>query len=218
MKKRIIIFTSIVLAVVIIAVGFKVLVPKNLGVECDAHTAIKYSVKSNKTRFKTDNISLDFYYGHTDSLGGFTNDENFEFIGFALYFYDGDYYDKIKYYSYLDNKNKEPVYEDYRNINGLHLVKELSYDEFNSGDYIATRKLLFGYDLHHQEALTVPKEVFKREEGSFIFMITAVYYVKKDCGYDSGYSLINYGEVTVDYEYINENTIRLSKPTSRTPH
>ena len=213
MKKSLIIFTSIVLAVVIIAVGFKVLVPKNLGVEWGAHADIKYKVKSNKNNFKVDNVKLDFHYGHLDRLGGYSAGSNPEFIGFALYFFDEEYLDKIKFYSYSDDKNKEPVHEDYRNIDGLSLVKELSYDEFNSGDYLLTRKFL-GYNLHHQEALTVPKEVFEREEGSFVFMITLVYYVEKDSGYDSGYSLIQHGAVYVDYEYINENTIRLSKPLS----
>jgi len=213
MKKSIIIFTSIVLAVVIIVVGFKVLVPKNLGAEWGNHMAIKYKVKSNKNNFKVDNVTLDFYYGHLDAFRGYNTKSNPEFIGFALYFFDEEYLDKIKFYSYLDDKNKEPVYEDYRNIDGLNLVKELSYDEFNSGDYLLTRKFL-GYNLYHQEALTVPKEVFERKEGSFVFMITLVYYVEKDSDYDSGYSLTHDGAVYVDYEYINENTIRLSKPLS----
>ena len=213
MKKSIIIVTSIVLVAII---GIKLFVPINLGFECDAHLSIKYKVKSNKTNFKVDNVTLDFYYGHLDEFRGYNTRSNPKFVGFALYFLDAEYLDKIKFYSYSDDKNKEPVYKDYRNIDGLNLVKELSYDEFNSGDYLSTRKFL-GYNLHHQEALTVPKEVFEREEGAFVFMITVIYYVEKDSGYDSGYSLSYYGAVSVDYEYINENTIRLSKPLSRNP-
>lgn len=62
----------------------------------------------------------------------------------------------------------------------------------------------------HHESLTVPKEVLSPSEGYFCLVVRTVYYLQKDesyCLYDGGY-------VIARYDYLEEDTVRLSKPKS----
>lgn len=212
-EKIIIASASIILTIFIVIIGIDVFVPKNIGVELDNNLDILYSVKSTKTKFEVDKVNLDFQYGHSDKLGGnISENEDFEFIGFALYFCDAKYYNKNAFTVY--NITEEYIFEDYRNLEGFYLVKELSNDEFNSDDYWAKRTLFSADEFHHRETMTVPKEVFERKKGSVVFMVKMVYYMKEYNGYVLDYR----GAVHFNYDFINENTVRISKPSSTLPN
>ena len=207
MKKGIIIFASIILAFIIMVAGFLIFVPEKLGVETHSNLPILYEVKSDKTEFIAENVTLDFYYGARHEIGG----DNFQhkFVGFALFFFEGEYLDDLKFLNY----DTEYVYKDYRKIDGLHLIKELTYDEFNKSEYRVTQKFLWIYDIPYRETLTIPKAVFERDKGSVIFMVIPIYYNEEK----NGYHFYDYGAVLVDYEYIGEDEIRITKPSSGSP-
>jgi hypothetical protein len=64
-----------------------------LGIEQHPDGKIRYNVKSKKNKFKLSEVALDFYYGLSHKAGGWENEdeENYEFVCFALYFYNGKY-------------------------------------------------------------------------------------------------------------------------------
>lgn len=171
---------------------------------------IWYSVNSGKTKFKLNDVTLDFYYGRLngsrfggDAFYSYEDNENYEFICFALYFYNSN-----------SNELKEPtqIYNDYKNIDGVKFIKELTYDEFNSEEYVVTKKTFISpIKYSHKESITVPAEIFEKEEGTFVFNIIEIYYSEKDNGYCMDYRYGGNG-ILVDYEYVDDDTIRLIRP------
>jgi len=66
--------------------------------------------------------------------------------------------------------------------------------------------------------MTVPRDVFERESGSFVFKVTGVFSLKSgEKNGEEGYIIVNSNCVHVDYEYIDEQTVLLSKPNSSIP-
>jgi len=177
----------------------------DLGLERTTNLGIRYSVKSNITKFNVDNVTLDFYYGndggHIGKIGDYT-----EFVCFALYFCDGQYSDEIS------ASGIGIYFDDYRNIENHYYIKEISYDEFYSGEYLVTYPFMWTPKFNHREAITVPTEAFARESGRFAFQIVAVNRYTGNSGNDSGYYAYGLSYVSVVYTYIDEQTVLLSKP------
>ena len=168
---------------------------------------VRYSVHSNKTKFNIDNVTLDFYFGgHANgNLNPFYfTDIDAQFVCFALHFFDSQHYKGALY-------NLGIICDDYRSIHDYYLIKTLTYDEFNSDEYgckLLNGKLVF----NHHELLTVPKEVFEMKSGSFYFQITEIWFSQVANQYGT---VIN-NSIFINYDYIDEQTIRLSKPVSLT--
>ncbi|MDR3318952.1 MAG: hypothetical protein LBS99_05885 [Clostridiales bacterium] len=166
--------------------------------------AIMVAVKSEKTEFDIDDVTLDFYYGGSDigKYGG----EAYERIGFAVYFFNGKYLKTIK--------NLEPVIEDYRAIPGFYFVKEISPEEYASGDYDVEIKGFSDVKFNHNETLTVPKETLELSKGYLCLTVMEIYYLPGG----EVYCVHHTGHVGVRYEKINDRTVRLSKPGTITSY
>ena len=181
-----------------------------IGYGNDYKLPIWYSANSGKTKFKLNEVTLDFYYGRINGsqFGGgefwsYDDKENYEFICFALYLYNSK-----------SEELKEPtqIYNDYKNINGVKFIKELIYDEFNSEEYVVTKKTFVSPNKYsHNESITIPAEIFEKEEGTFVFNIIEIYYSEKDNGYCTNSPYETNG-ILVDYEYVDDDTIRLIRP------
>lgn len=175
----------------------------DLGMESGSHgdstSPIRYKVNSQKSKFDVNNVTLDFYYG---CYGHFGHDGNTEPICHVLYFCDGLYSGE------LNQAGIGIYFDDYHNIDNRYFIKEISCDEFNSDEYSVTYHFMWVPKIKHHEAITVPAEVFARESGKFVFQIAAVNKLK---GKD-GYYVYGYPFVYVDYMFIDEQTILLSKP------
>jgi hypothetical protein len=185
---------------------------------------VRYSIKSKGTKFNIDNVTLDLYYGHnyTNPTSTFQyNYEKHELVSFALYFCDGQYYQSNYEFELPFFYTTPRVYSDYTDVEGHYLVKELSLDEFSSGEYYVKFNPIFGYKFNHRETITVPRGVFERESGSFVFKVAGVFSLKDDGGEDygdGGYIVLNSNCIYVRYDYVDEQTILLSKPSGAIPY
>ena len=112
----------------------------------DALNSPRYRIKSGGTKFDIDNVTLDFYYGGSGADGGsnifFETDSHAQFVCFALYFLDGQYYSadfRLGPWRIVEN--------DYQDIEGYHIIKTLTRDEFNSEEYYVLVRTLGGPNL-----------------------------------------------------------------------
>ena len=183
---------------------------QKLGMEMFANLSIRYSVTSNGTSFDVDDVTLDFYYGlGSTSYYGlnpfYRTDPASYFCHFALTFYDGQYY----------SENSPKVENDYHDLEGYYFIRTLSHDVFTSDDYFCwyewsfkslSKQIVF----NHHEMLTVPREVFERGCGSFVFQLSEIWFSPKaNC-----YGIVRENYISINYEYIDEQSISLSKPNS----
>jgi len=176
---------------------------------CPPHPSIFLQVDLNNSKsFNVDSVALKFRYGPYHGEAGHVSIrdypsyydaliDNFVLVCYALYFCDEQYYDRY-------NDFVGP-YDDYYNINNQHFVKELSFKEFSSEKYAV--KISFGNNRYkHKENLTVPKEVFERERGTFVLYIAEVSYSLSS---DSYYvNALAYEEI--NYEYTGQQTVLLT--------
>jgi len=179
----------------------------------DATNSPRYRIKSGGTKFDVDNIALDFHYGGCGADGDINifhdTDSNAYFVCFALYFLDGQYFSS----DFRLGPWRVVGKNDYQDIESHHLIKTISYDKFNSEEYYVLARNLGNHTFNHQETITVPREVFERESGSFIFQVAEVWFLPNtDC---YGIAVRNF--IHVNYDYIDEQTIRLSRPANSTP-
>ena len=205
--------TLVVVTLLFVASTLTGCMAKNLGVEMVAprNALVRYSVKSHQTKFNVNDVTLSFSYGSPNNM--FAGDSRL--ACFAAYFCDGQYYlaGESTYYHSLDVE-KLYKYDDYHDIIGHYLVKEIPADEFGSDKYYCKPEGLFGKGFNHSETLTVPSGVFERESGSFVFKVVGIVFTEKY----NAYCLINLNLVSVAYEYIDEQTILLSYNNSIWPH
>jgi hypothetical protein len=195
--KRITVFLSAALAGVLLFSGCLSGINQQTG---DEHwEQLFYKIKSSRTEFAADNVSLDFYYGTTYRYPYWYRDPSgeFQFHCFALYFYDGQYYN-----------NRNLWIDDYHNVDKYHFIKEISGDEFTSVKYNVKRNSLFGNNFSHHEKLIIPQTVFERERGAVVFNIAYVMYSQTSQSYHVQL-LSTY--IALGYSYMNDQTIRLSE-------
>lgn len=96
-------------------------------------------------------------------------------------------------------------------IDNYYFVKEINKEQFVTNVYTVTVQKNSGKTFNYKETLTVPEEVLNPSNGYFCLKIMEIYYSQKDNGYCVNYS----GYSAVKYEYIDDQTVRLSKPQSK---
>ena len=126
-------------------------------------------VKSDTRTFDINDVSLDFYFGHTlnEVLEDDFNNDEFKFISIATYFYT-ECHTTEKCIFKFDN---------YRNIDGFHLIKEYSLEEFFVEDKkisVSKNKInLFKEEIifNYYETLTIPSylfDIYEEQEDEMI--------------------------------------------------
>ena len=102
--------------------GFDFKIPVDNG-----QSSFLVGVKSDKRVFDNNDVTMDFYFGYKqnhkcppDECADETNGKNYKFICDATYLYVID--------DYVNNKIVK--FNDYKNIDGFHLIKEYSKEEF----------------------------------------------------------------------------------------
>ena len=165
------------------------------------------AVKSGHSIFDINNVTLDFYYGHAKYNQHSEGPSYGEFPRVGLYFW---------------NKQSPPLlimHQDYCNIDKGYFAKEIALREWTSDKYAytvieASPSLPVALDpsiriqLNHYDPLTIPAEVFVEESGTLVFCVV---YIDQEGG---GYNISGSGNIFIDYEYINEQTVRLSRSSS----
>ena len=144
-------------------IGFESKIPGNEG-DCPFLTG----VKSDKRVFDKNDVTMDFYFGYEknyecqpDEWTDEWNGKDYKYICNATYFYVNG--DVVK--NYIRN------FDDYKNIEGFHLIKEYSREEFLTEDKKATyyrNKYLFLFpgkvEFNYYETLTIPSYLFDSYE------------------------------------------------------
>lgn len=172
---------------------------KGFGYKVPYGTQLVLGARSEKTEFDVDDVTLDFYYGWYDYYGStYTIPDNtpkYEFKCIALYL--SNTHDSI----WSEDK------EDYRNVENNYLVKEITPKEFASESYNISQKKSSGRDFRQSIKLTVSEELFElKPVGNFCFCIKLIVH-------EISQNLYSYGDdayLDIRYEYISENTVRLT--------
>ena len=167
---------------------------------------IMTGVKSAEKDFSIDDITLDFYYGSVGGLNDRYHDyQNIKPIGIGVYF--------------ANAKDLEPIYnddnfqvEDYTDIYGLNFVEFIEMDKYNSDEY-NVKLSAFKTRFNHKETLTVPTNVIKQDAvykwSEMYFCLVLIRIVHLANGV---YSRDYLNCLSIQYEFIDENTVHLSNP------
>ena len=150
-------------------------------------------IKSNKTEFDVNDVTLNFYYG------------------FRVHRPSDDKFYSIFIFNIKESINMSSLilYKDYRDFEGYFFMKEITTENFKEEYLFTSDSILFipRRKINHHEKMTVPKEVFDGKKGTFVFEITDFTYYEEE----KGYRYQCRSRCFVDYEYIDENTVRLSR-------
>jgi len=207
--------------------------PSGLGFEAGFEArqyigGVQLAYKSAYSMFDLNSVALDFYYGIGRADVRWADYSDYEDVCVALYFYDGRYYDTSESCKLVGN---------YKEIDGYFFIKELSFSEITSGGYVYTISpnvyhypaKSVGNDLieveystahatgfvefNHSETIVVPAKVFEREKGAFVFQISIVQFSKST----NNYRLVDRRPIVIGYEYVDDQTIQLSKSETTLP-
>ena len=162
-----------------------------------------YSIRSNETEFDLDNVTLDFSFGKGTSsdVGGFIGEgspDEAEIKCIAVYFCNGAYLDKMVGFG-------DARFDDYKSIDGLYFVREISIDDYNENYDVDTGFLRRRYE--HSETLTVPRGVFEKRTGYACIVVAEIALERSSGLYCVAYS----GIEGIAYE-VNGERVTLSEP------
>lgn len=155
---------------------------------------IMCAARSEKTVFDVNDVTLDFYFGWFEPLPvGYIDPDSYGIIRAALYF--------------SNNFMWAGIVEDYRNIENKYFIREILFGEFVSETFAVSMTKKSGKNFSHKESLTIPKELFGEKIGLVYFGIVELSFSESSNTYYGGVR----GYVQIWYEYIDDNTVRLSK-------
>ena len=179
--------------------GFK---GKWIGTLPDVH----FGIKSDKTEFDINNVTLDFSYGDgsVGEVGGYIGNyvegadeiEDCPIVCVAVYFYNSRYGDTLG----------EARFEDYKNIEGLYFVKEISLDDYNENYDVENN--IFGSKYEHTETLTIPQETFELTTGFVCIGVYAIAYIPSQ----NLYRIADGADKGLKYEILDDGKVKISEP------
>ncbi len=166
---------------------------------------VYFGVKSDKTDFDIDAVTLDFSYGSDRSyavgsyVGGANGNEEHPIVCIAVYFFNAKYQDSIIIFG-------EARFEDYKKIEGLHFVKEISIDDYNENYDVETN--FFNCKYEHTETLTIPEEVMELTTGYACLGVFEIAYIPSK----NLYHIVGGGYQALKYEKLDGDMVRISEP------
>lgn len=179
--------------------GFK---GKWIGTLPDVH----FGIQSDKTEFDISNVTLDFSYGdgRIGEVGGYIGNyvegadeiEDCPIVCVAVYFYNSRYGDTLG----------EARFEDYKNIEGLYFVKEISLDDYNENYDVENN--FFGSKYEHTETLTIPQETFELTTGFVCIGVYAIAYIPSQ----NLYRIADGADKGLKYEILDDGKVKISEP------
>lgn len=166
---------------------------------------VHFGIKSDKTEFDIDNVTLDFSYGNGSvsdvvSYIGVYNEEtgyteDCPTVSMAVYFYNAKYL-----------YTGEAHFEDYKNIEGLYFVKEISLDDYNENYDVENN--IFGSKYEHTETLTIPQETFELTKGFVCIGVYAIAYIPSE----NSYCFAGGSNKGLKYEALDNGKVKISEP------
>ncbi|MCH5163764.1 MAG: hypothetical protein J1F36_01975 [Clostridiales bacterium] len=211
MKQKKIVIVALVLAViaVISGCGNGSRLNYGFGTTDEVPHRIDIGVKSKKTDFSIDNITLDFYYGSEKKLDNvILGYQDIKPVGVGVYFAN------VKDFNAVCVGTNFQV-KDYADIDGLYFVKFIGLDEYNSGKYNVKYSWL-RTRFNHKETLTVPSSVIlpieayedKEQKTQFCLAVIEIVYLENKGVYSGNYA----SSLDIKYDYIDEANVHLSYP------
>lgn len=160
------------------------------------HSSIMCAARSDKTEFDVNDVTLDFYFGWCQQPPGKpAYPDIYSAIVYAIYFGNNKSF----------NRSIQNI-EDYKDILDHCFVKEISIEQFDSDEFAISMKKNTGKVFKQSEKYTIPKELFDQSTGYVYFWIRNIW-LKEDNQF-----LTQDGEcVSIKYDFINDNIVRLSK-------
>ena len=169
--------------------------------------AIMMGVKSNKNIFKVDDVNVELYYAL------YRNDEEGDTrkVGYRQVPYDnivfGIYISNLKDSYEVVNLNNIQDCADYKQLSKEIFIKDITEEEAFDAEYSYGYSHVFDRMLYkHHETINIPKEFFEKEEG--LVLIRLVSFITPNERSDK-YLTMNYAYIILNYEYIDENTVKL---------
>ena len=99
------------------------------------------------------------------------------------------------------------VFEDYKNIEGHHFLKDISNEEVLSGAYGWTMSFWTGIQYQHNETVTIPSEIFTEGKGDFVIKISDVYSDEED---PSLFFLHRTSHIKFHYDIIENDRVKIT--------
>ncbi len=169
--------------------------------------AIMMGVKSNTNTFKVDDVNVELYYAL------YRNDKEGDA---RKHRYRQEPTDEILFGMYISNINNSyevvslsNIYdcEDYTKLSKEIFMQEITEEEAFDAEYSYGYSHVFDRMLYkHHETINIPKEFFEKEEG--LVLIRLVSFITPNERSDK-YLTMNYAYIILNYEYIDENTVKL---------
>lgn len=163
---------------------------------------IAIRIRSDKTEFDIDDVTLDFSFGSTRGLSSWyeTDGEKCPVVCLAVYFYNAQY---------IDSVYESAGYADYKEIEDLYFVKDITPEEYEQNYDVEYRWVgLPKFD--HTETLTLPEETFELTTGYVCFGAFPIAYVPSENSYIVIGSWGHYE--AVKYEKFPNGRIRITEP------
>lgn len=167
---------------------------------------VYFGVKSDTTEFDVDKVALEFSYGNgsVSEVGGYVGNyvegaestEDCPIVCVCVYFYNSKYGDALG----------EARFADYKEIEGLHFVKEISLDDYNENYGVENR--FFGCRYEHTETFTVPQEAFELTTGYVCIGVYEIAYIPSQ----NLYRIADGGYQALKYEKLDSDTVKISQP------
>ena len=166
--------------------------------------SVFFGIESEKTEFDLDAVTLDFSYGNAsfadmDAYIGGDNWETYPVICIGVYFFNAKYQDSV--IAFGDGR-----FADYKNIEGLHFMKEITLEDYNENYRVKNK--LFGCKYAHTETMTIPREVFELNRGYACIGVYEIAYVPSEDRYRIAYGSFE----ALKYEKLEDGKVKLSKP------
>ena len=163
---------------------------------------ILMGVRAQTDTFSIDNVVLDLYYAFYNNTypnpdGAYTH-YTVSGVVFGLYICNKDL---------IFEPKQGDIIEDYKKLDNQYFVKEITEEEAfpNGYGYSYNRRTgAVAYD--HSETITIPKEFFNEKSGEFLIKI---YHFRMSLEYEGKYKRALMGYVELDYERLDENTVKL---------
>lgn len=160
------------------------------------HSTVMCAARSEKTEFDINNVMLDFYFGwyqeppylHSDSTKN-------SFM--VLYFCKAQ----------SDLPMHKVGESDYRNIEDLYYLMDIPMQEYITDKYVININKSTGKVFSQSKNFTVPKDIFEPQKDRFWFFISEGFYSEND----NTYSVHIETYMSIKYEYIDDNMVRLMK-------
>ncbi len=162
-------------------------------------------VESDVDTFQKDNVQLQLYYGlhrldDAEKYGvnskGYYKSDNMEKIYFAMYVCD------VSHELAIVNGNEVP---DYKNLTNHYYIREITEAEAFTKEFGYKMNRSDGIIYGHSETITIPQEVLKYENGTFVVKIISYVRIREKDWYKAS----RFDYITFDYAYIDENTVKI---------